>query len=384
MLRWPAVFVLALAGVFVAGSEEASAQAQFRGRARVSADAFTGSSETEPTLALEPRLRFRLSDGSSLSLMPAGWIDLSRDGRTVVDPVRFEWTKSWNEWDVLIGASETSWGVMESHRAVDIINQWLPTSSSETVTKLAQPMARVTVIQPWGTVSAYLLPGFRERPFVGQAGTLWTDIPVDDDHPILEHRNGLLPIDWAVRWSHGIGAFEFAVSHFAGRSREPVFTAGSANHSRPLRPTYELTNQTSLEAQWTAGRWLLKGEALTRTWRGDRIGGFAVGAEYVVADYLSLFVEYLADSRGSDAPSSFENDVFVGARAVFDGGSLTAGVFVDTDSGNRLGRVSVLRSLTDRLAVRLEATGFGGDSRAEPRHALRHETFLSVGLVAFF
>ncbi len=40
------------------------------------------------------------------------------------------------------------------------------------------------------------------------------------------------------------------------------------------------------------------GEDLTRTWRGGRIGVFAAGVEYVVADYLSLFVEYVADLRG--------------------------------------------------------------------------------------
>ncbi len=383
MTRVPGV--LALAVVLLAGSEEASAQAQFRGRALVSADAFTGASESELTLAFEPRLRFALPDGSSLSLMPAAWIDLLGNGRTVVDPVRFEWTKAWDEWEVMLGASETSWGVMESHRAVDIVNQRLPTSSPETVTKMAQPMARVTVIQPWGTVTAYLLPGFRERPFVGLAGTLWTDIPVDYDHPILEDRDGSLPIDWAARWSHEIGRLEIAISHFAGRSRDATFTPSHQGSGNPtLRPSYTFTDQTSLEAQWTAGRWLLKGEGLTRTWRGDRISVFAAGVEYVVADYLSLFFEYLADSRGADAPTSYENDFFLGARALFDGGSLTAGVFLDTDSGNRLVRASVLRSLADRLAVRLEGTWFSGDSRVEPQHALRHETLLSLALVAFF
>jgi hypothetical protein len=57
---------------------------------------------------------------------------------------------------------------------------------------------------------------------------------------------------------------------------------------------------------------------------------------------------------------------------------------LDTDSGNRLVRASVLRSLADRLAVRLEGTWFGGDPRVEPQHALRHETLLSLALVAFF
>ncbi len=382
MTRLPGVLALAVA--FVAGSQEASAQAQLRGRVLLTANAFTAASETELTWAFEPHIRFGLGDGSSLSLMPAAWIDLLGNGRTVVDPVRFEWTKAWNEWEVMLGASETSWGIMESHRAVDIVNQRLPTSSFETVTKMAQPTARVAVIQPWGTLTAYLLPGFRERPFVGLAGALWTDTLVDDDHPIIEDRHGSLPIDWAARWSHEIGRLEIAISHFAGRSRDATFARGDQGSGDPtLRPSYELTDQTSFEAQWTAGRWLLKGEGLTRTWRGDRIGVFAAGVEYVVADYLSLFVEYLADSRGADAPTSYENDFFLGARTLFDGGSLAAGVFLDTDSGSRLVRASVLLSLTDRLAVRLEGTGFGGDSRFEPRHALRHETFLSLALVAF-
>ena len=57
---------------------------------------------------------------------------------------------------------------------------------------------------------------------------------------------------------------------------------------------------------------------------------------------------------------------------------------LDTDSGNRLVRASVLRSLADRLAVRLEGTWFGGDPRVEPQHALWHETLLSLALVPFF
>jgi len=384
MPLWTRVFNLALSAALLVGSQDASAQAQLRGQALLSAEAFTGASETELTFAFEPRLRIGLRDGSSMTLMPTGWIDLRGDGRTVLDPVRLEWTKSWDEWELMLGSSTDSWGVMESYRAVDIINQRMPTANSESVAKLAQPMARMTVIKPWGTVSAYVLPGFRKRPFVGRAGTLWTDALVDDDRSILADRNGLLPIDWAARWSHELSVLEVAVSHFAGRSRDAIFTTDGESENPSFLPNYELTNQTSLEAQWTAGRLLLKGEALTRKWQNDRIGVFAAGAEYVVADYLSLFAEYLADTRGSDAPSSFQNDVFVGVRAVFDGGSLTAGLFVDTDSGNRLGRFNVLRSLTDRFAIRLGATGFGGASQAEPQHALRHETLLSVGLVAFF
>ncbi len=384
MIRRSGALALALTGVILAASSEASAQVQFRGRALVSADAFFGSNGSESTLTLEPHLRFGLPDGSSLTFMPAAWIDLSSDSRTVVDPIRFEWKKNWNAWELMLGASEISWGVMESHRAVDVVNQRLPTSSFESLRKLAQPMARVSVIQPWGTITAYLMPDFRERPFVGRAGTLWADTPIDDDRPIFEDRDSLIPIDWAARWSHEFGAFDFAISHFVGRSRDASFVEANVDNSLILRPTYDLTNQTSLEAQWTSGRWLLKGEALIRSWRDKRIGAFAVGAEYVVADYFSLFAEYLADSRGPDAPNSFENDVYIGARLVFDRGSLMTGVFVDTESGNRLGRVSLLRLLTDRFGIKLEATGFGGDSRAEPRHALGHETFLSLGLVAYF
>ena len=172
------------------------------------------------------------------------------------------------------------------------------------------------------------------------------------------------------------------MSHFSGRSRDPILVSHQVDSETALSPLHEMTNQTSLEVQWTLGRWLLKGEGLTRTWGGERIGALAVGAEYVLFDYFSLFLEYLSDSRGSDAPTSYENDIFLGGRVMFDGGSLSVGAFLDTESGNRLGRATLLRSLTDRMAVRLEATWFGGDPLAEPSNALRHDSSLSVALVA--
>ena len=151
-----------------------------------------------------------------------------------------------------------------------------------------------------------------------------------------------------------------------------------------LRPTYPLVDQTGIEVQWTHAAWLFKLEGTTRSGGPGRDQALAGGVEYVVADYLSFFMEYAYDSRGSKATTSLERDAFIGGRLLTHEGSLEAGFFVDTSSGNRIGRAAARRRLSERLTLGLQARAFWGDAGREPAHAMRQGSFLSIELTTSF
>jgi hypothetical protein len=365
---------------------------QWQGKVVVGARAFgsLGHSEdrasSELDLELRPRFGVEWGDGTHrVDVEPFLRVDLLGDGRTRFDLRDLAWTGVWDEWFAYAGIREVFWGVTESSNVVDIINQRSPVGAYDGYEKLGQPMIGVGLVQGWGVVEAALLPGFREREFVGRAGNLWSPHAVDEGSASYESEAGSGHVGWTIRWAHTIGDLDVALTHFAGTSREPRFRLGvvEAASREVLIPHYELTDQTGAELQWTAGAWLWKVEAMTRTSAGGRYGAGVAGLEYAVADYFSLFAEYALDTRGDDAMTSFEHDAHLGAQLLQQDGRARVGIFVDTRSGNRIFRASFERRLGDRFTLDLGARWFGGDVSAEPPYAPRQESLIYMALVTY-
>ena len=128
------------------------------------------------------------------------------------------------------------WGVTESKHVVDIINQTDLTENIDGETKLGQPMVNFALVQSWGTIDVFALLGFRERRFFGPHSRPGLGIPVAIENPIYESGAGRRHIDFAVRWSHSLGAWDFGVSHFKGTSWDPRFVQEERGGSSVLLP----------------------------------------------------------------------------------------------------------------------------------------------------
>jgi hypothetical protein len=117
-------------------------------------------------------------------------------------------------------------------------------------------------------------------------------------------------------------------------------------------PHYDIIDQTGIDVQYTRGPWIGKLEAIRRSGQGDTFHAVTAGVEYSFRG-VGLLAEWLYDDRGSDGPTPFENDLYLGVHAFLSDEHATdvrAGVTIDPDTG------------TSRLA--LEASrGFGGSYR---------------------
>jgi hypothetical protein len=145
-----------------------------------------------------------------------------------------------------------------------------------------------------------------------------------------------------------------------------------------------VVEQTGLDVGWTRGKWLWKLEAVTLDPTSGRYLAAAGGLEYAFADYFSVFAEYLFDSRGDAATTSFADDLFVGARLLLQDGRLQGGAFVDRATWNSVLTLALNWRLGSAATLGLEAGTFIGDESLEPPLAPRRHSYLSITLARYF
>lgn len=321
----------------------------------------------------------------SLAVEPFVRLGLNTGERTRVDFTELSWQYVWTGWELRVGLREVFWGVTESQHLVDVINQRDLVEAGQGYVKMGQSMVSLAAIRSWGTIDFLLLPWFRERTFDGRAGVLWSPLPVDADHAAFESASENWHLDWAVRWAQSVGDFDLGVAHFAGTNREPRFEPGQDESSCcVLVPQYDVVDQTSLDVQWTTGGWLWKLEATTLNPQSGRYAAVTGGFEYAFADYFSVFAEYVFDSRGDEATTSFEDDFFAGARLLLNDGQVLAWAFVDRDTGNRVLSLEVSQRLSDMVTLALEGRAFAGTGSSEPPHARRQDNYVALRASHYF
>ncbi|MGB5339328.1 MAG: hypothetical protein WBO06_09565, partial [Gammaproteobacteria bacterium] len=234
------------------------------------------------SLVTEPEFYSEWDNGrQSFTFQPFLRLDQHDSARTHGDIRELLWQKAGQSWELSAGISKVFWGVAESQHLVDIINQTDLVEDIDQEDKLGQPLVNLALIRDWGTIDLYVLPGFRERTFPGRDGRLRSIPRVDTDHPLYASAAEDRHIDFAIRWSHYIGDWDFGLAHFSGTSREPRLLPGlTAGGEAVLIPLYETIDQTSLDLQATLGDWLWKLEWLTRSGQGDRYSAAVGGFEY--------------------------------------------------------------------------------------------------------
>jgi hypothetical protein len=350
-----------------------------------------------PSLSLEPRLVYEWNDGADrFTLAPFLRLDATESGRTHADLREANWLHIGDGWDLVVGIDKVFWGVAESRHLVDIINQDDALEDIDGEDKLGQPMVNLNLLRDWGTVSLFVLPGFRERGFPDGDARLRGPLPVATGDATFDSGAKARHIDLAARWSHAIGDWDLGLAHFRGTSREPRLLPATRSGGRTvLVPHYDQIDQTSLELQFTSGGWLWKLEAMTRSGHGKRFLATVAGFEHTVSGIfgtdadLGLLAEYNHDGRDEErAPATIlDDDVFLGARLTLNDlqdTSTLGGAIIDRDTRSTIFFVEAERRIGDNWRIELEGRFFLNVSERDPLAGIRKDDFITLRLSRFF
>ncbi len=353
-------------------------------RGNVSADylwftqsaAYPGQRDAYVSAALQPEYVHDWNGGYDQFTFKVFYrVDEFDDARTRGDLRELSWLHAGEDWEVTVGVSKGFWGVTESIHLVDIINQSDTVENIDGEAKLGQPMLKLTLIRDWGELSAFVLPGFRERTFPGVNGRPRFAVVIDTDNALYQNSDAERHVDYALRYSHSIGDWDVGLSFFNGTSREPRFVVnGVIVNGLPTSvvPLYEQITQFGVDVQAIAGDWLWKLEAIHRTGQGERFVAVAAGFEYTFVGAfdsdvdIGMIAEYLYDGRDDNVTTSpfssspFQNDLVLGLRFVLNDAQSTevlASVIGDLDGQGLSYNIEASRRLGDSFKLSIEARG---------------------------
>lgn len=353
------------------------------------------------SLRLLPELQADWNDrDTSLTLTPFARLDSSDRQRTHWDVREAYLRHRYGEWEARAGIRKVFWGAAESVHLVDIINQTDLVENPDGEDKLGQPMLNLAWTADGNTLDLFVLPYFRERSYPGTEGRLRFVLPVSDDRAVYESADEERHLDWAVRYAYSGDGLDLALSHFSGTARAPRFVAGPGGidpfppgaDSR-LVPFYDLVERSGLESTLVAGGWLFKLEGAYQHSRLDDYSAAVGGFEYTLtgvfdtATDIGLLAEYIWDERGRDAPTPFNNDVFLGTRVAANdvsGTELLAGAIIDADTQAVFYNIEAGRRLGGGFKITLEARLFERAPPADPAFAYRFDDYVGLELSYFF
>lgn len=345
------------------------------------------------SFSIEPDLFWQWNEGlDSLTFSPFFRVDQHDSERTHADIRELSWIHQGDNWELRSGIRKVFWGVTEFQHLVDVINQNDAVEDIDGEDKLGQPMINLSLVNTWGIVDLYVLPGFRERTYPGNNGRLRTELPVDTDQAEYEAGNDALHTDLAVRWSHSIGDFDIGTYFFRGTNRDPILKMGMKGSEMVLIPYYEQMKQFGFDLQATLDSWLWKAEAIWRDTDSDTYWAAQVGFEYTFygvkesnAD-LGVLLEYGWDQRGKNATVIFQNDISIGARLALNdiaSTELLAGVIYDLDYESTSFQVEASRRLGDKWKISLDGRFFSADD-ADQMSSMNRDDHIQIGLERYF
>lgn len=346
------------------------------------------------SLAVQPEYYHEWESGSSFTFVPFARLDSVDSERTHFDLRELNYLWLTDSWELRVGIGKVFWGVTEFVHLVDIINQTDLVEDIDEEDKLGQPMLHLSVPRDWGVVDLFVLPYFRERTFPGSKGRLRFGLVIDTDNPIYESSDAQRHVDFAVRYSHTVGDWDFGIYNFNGTGREPTLAPGLDSAGQPvLIPFYEQINQTGLDLQLVAGQWLWKLESLYRTGQGDDFWSAVGGFEYTFVRIaksrmdLGLLYEWGFDDRRDNAATAFENDAMFGLRLTANDAASTemlAGFAQDLDSSARILRLETARRIGDNWRLSLAVWAFWDLPEDDLIYSVRDDGFIQLELAYYF
>lgn len=365
----------------------------------------------QPSLAFSPEIKWETEDRRR-QIVIEGFFRLdSQDPRRTHGDLREAFVRfNEDDWSFTLGLAKVFWGRAESRHLIDIVNQSDTVEDIDEEDKFGQPMAHLSLRRPFGTIDLFVMSGFRDRTFSGRDGRFRFDFPIDTDTPIFTREARRAAPDFAARYSHYIGAWDFGLAAFFGTSREPRLAIDAA--AARILPVYEEIFQASADFQYTTGAWLWKFEGLFRDGARDDFFAAVGGFEYTFyqafgqAD-LGLIGEYNFDGRSdaiilesfADAPSPaplptlaspftvFDNDAFLGARLGFNDpqdSSALVGFSVDTQTASMALFAESSRRIGSDWTIEAEARLFFNADPDDVAFTLRDDDLITLRLTRYF
>jgi len=328
------------------------------------------------SLVADPRFVLDIQDGRHrLAAEPFYRLDPTDDRRSHSDVREASYRLSLHGWKFGVGAGLFSWGVLESYRPTDVLNQIDLVEAVDGTQKLGQPYVELGWAGEKVSVTAWYLPYFRTRTFQGVRGRPRGAAVVDTDHPEFETALGVWQPSGALRVAVHSRGVDFGVGLFTGNSREPRFILELTNTE--LTPRYELMHRALSDLQWSYKGLTLKAEGFFCVYSEQLIlfGGGGAGLDYTFFDVghgvdVTLAAEVLFDTRHDDAPITFfKHNAFAGVRlALNDTGNteITAGAIVDFLDGTTWGRFEAHRRIGEHWQIAVSANVFFGQQGTIP------------------
>ena len=317
------------------------------------------------------------------------------NNRTLADFNAFSVSYFGNNFDLSAGIMTEFWGVTESKHLVDIINQTNIADDIDEETKLGQPMLNAKLYLDWGSVQVIWMPVFRERIFSSVDGRVRPALVIDDSLAKFESSDGKNHNDFAARYSHTLGIWDFGFSYFKGTARNPLLIPETNQENElVLAPYYEQIGQAGLDLQMTYEGLLLKVEAIDHDSEIQKnyfatVSGFEytqVGLFNSSMD-IGYIAEYLYDERGKLATTPFADDVFLGLRLIANNISQTTfllGSYLDRDTDSAVWRLELETRLQDGLTLTLDGQAFTRQQPGDMLYDFKNDDYLTLGLQWYF
>lgn len=344
-------------------------------------------------LSLQPEFTQQLeAQNLYLRFEPFFRLDQFDEERNHADIRELKALKVYDNWEIEGGIGQVFWGVAEGNHLVDIINQTDFLEGIDGEDKLGQPLLRFSRIFDQTSLSGFILPGFRERQFLGEESRFALPFPIDSDDAQYESDKEDEHVDYALRYSGYAGLIDYGLSWFEGTARNPLFQP-SATEPGVIVPFYEQIQRVGLDVQYTVDAWLWKLEAIRQTSELPSFSAYVGGLEYTFYNLhdgaydLGMLIEHNYDSRGDPLTVFYQNDLFVAARFAFtdaDSSAILAGAFIDLDDDSQIFRVEASKRIFGDATISLEAQVFSNTAKTNINSVFRDNDFLKLDLAWYF
>jgi hypothetical protein len=371
-------------------------------------------SHNQSSISIQPELYWQWNDGNdSIIFSPFYRVDSqdgnrfyrvdSQDGnRTHGDIRELAYVHASDDWELRVGIRKEFWGVTEFQHLVDVINQTDGVEDFDGEDKLGQQMINLSLVNDWGIVDVFLLPGFRERTYPGLRGRLRGPVVVDNDNVNYESSAGQQHLDFAVRWAHSLGDFDLGAYWFHGTNRVPLFSISTQSPisnvvQYSLQQYYSQMDQLGIDVQATLGDWLWKFESIYRDTSIEDFWATQGGFEYSFIGVfdtnldLGLLMEHSWDSRGevelSEQGSLLQNDLFLGARLAFNdmqSSEFLMGIGSDLDHNAFSLLVEASRRFGDDFIVSFDLRLLQSNEENDLLYILRNDDHAQLSLAWYF
>lgn len=223
-------------------------------------------------------------------------------------------TYDWHELSFTAGFTRMFWGVSESINVVNVINQADIRDNINGKEKMGQQHFSVQYNGDASELQVVYMPVFREQVFGLRPSFL---LPISDR---AKYEDGHKEGGWAARFKQYGDQSEWAIGYFSGTRRIPNLVISSATQTVTM--FHPQTTNILFDGIYLGDTFSPKLELKLGRELGKHFYSANIGIEYPVypdmwnLNELTFVAEYLKDSRGLEAETIGQDDLFVGAKGV--------------------------------------------------------------------